>query len=71
MVSDQPLPQVVPMPKPIALPVTVPKVPDQTIPFQGLVNPRPLDKKLLGTLPGYDNDICDVKQPIRHMTYVM
>ena len=46
------------------LPATLPKVPDQPVPFQGLVNPRPLDIRLLGTLPGYDNDIDDVnKQP--------
>ena len=49
--------------RPIPLLDTVPKVQDQPVPFQGLVNPRPLGIKLLGTLPGYDNDIDYVKQP--------
>ena len=63
MVSDQPLPHILPMPRPMLLPDTVPKVPDQPLPFQGLVNLRPLDIRLLGTLPGYENDLDDVKQP--------
>ena len=41
------------------LPDTIPKVPDQPIPYQDLINPRPLDIRLLGILPGYDNDIDD------------
>ena len=45
------------------LPTTIPKVLDQPILYQGLINPRPLDIRLLGTLPGYDNDIYDEKQP--------
>ena len=57
MVLEQPLPQVLPMPKP--MPFAIPKVPDQPIPFQGLINPRPLDIRLLGTLPGYDEDDKD------------
>ena len=40
-----------------------PKVPDQPIPYQGLIIPRPLDIRLPGTLPGYDNDIDDENQP--------
>ena len=45
------------------LPDAIPKVPDQPIPFQGLINPRPLDIRLLGTLPGYDDDKDDKNQP--------
>ena len=30
------------------------KLPDQPIPFQGLINPTPLDIRLLSTLTGYD-----------------
>ena len=56
MVPEQPLPQILPMPRPMSLPDSIPKVPDQPIPFQGLINPRPLDIRLLGTLPGSDND---------------
>ena len=52
MVPEQLLPQILPMP----LPDARPKVPNQPIPFQGLINPRPLDIRLLGTLPGYDDD---------------
>ena len=61
LVLEQPLPQVLPMPKPMPLPDAIPKVPDQPIPFQGLINPRPLDIRLLGTLPGYDEDDKDDK----------
>ena len=43
--------------RPMPLPDTLPKEPDQPVPFQGLINPRPLDMRLLGTLPGYDNDM--------------
>ena len=63
MVPEQPLPQVLPMPRLMPLPDTLPKVPNQPVPYQGLINPRPLDIRLLGTLPGYDNDIEDEKQP--------
>ena len=63
MVPEQPLPQVLPMPRPMPLPDAIPKVPDQPIPFQGLINPRPLDIRLLGTLPGYDDNIDDKIQP--------
>ena len=49
------------MPKPVPLPDAKPKVPDQCIPFQGLINSRPLDIRLLGTLPGYDEDDKDDK----------
>ena len=51
------------MSRPIPLPNTLPKVPDQPVPFQGLGNPRPFDITLLGTLPGYDDDIDDEKHP--------
>ena len=51
------------MPSPIPLPDPVSRVQHQLVPFQGLVNPRPLDIRLLGTLPGYDNDTDDIKQP--------
>ena len=63
MVLEQPSPQVLSIPRPMPLPDTLPKMPDQPIPFQGLINPRPLDIRLLGTLPGYDNDIDYEKQP--------
>ena len=64
MVPEQPLPQILPMPRPMPLPDAVPKVPDQPIPFQGLINLRPLDIRLLGTLPGYgDDDKDDKNQP--------
>ena len=43
MVPEQPLPQVLPMSRPMPLPDVIPKVPDQPIPYQGLINPRPLD----------------------------
>ena len=51
------------MPRQMPLPDTLPKVPDQPVPFQGLVNSRHLDIRLLGTLAGYDKDIDDVKHP--------
>ena len=63
MVLEQPLTHVLLMPRPMPLPDTLPRVPDQPIPYQGLINPRPLDIRLLGTLPGYHNDINDEKQP--------
>ena len=63
MVLEQLLPQVLPMPRPMPLPATLPKVHDQPVPYQGLINPKPLDIRLLGTLPSYDNDIGDEKQP--------
>ena len=63
MVPEKPLPQVLPMSRLMPLPGTIPKVADQPIPYQGLINPRPLDIRLLGTLPGYDSDIDDEKQP--------
>ena len=63
MVLEQPLPQVLPMPRPMPWPDIIPKVPDQPIPYQGLINPRSLDIRLLGTLPGYDKDINDKNQP--------
>ena len=59
----EPLPQVLPMSRPMPLPDTLPIVPDHSVPFKGLVNPTPLDIRLLGTLPGYDNGIDDKKQP--------
>ena len=65
MVLEQPLPQVLLMP----LPDPLPRVLDQSVPFQGLVNPRPLERRLIGTLPGYGNIIDDIKQPkvtVRH-----
>ena len=62
MVPEQPLPQVLPLPRPNQLPDTFPKVPDEPVTHPGLINPRPLDIGLLGTLSGYDNDI-DEKQP--------
>ena len=55
MVSEQPLPLVWPMPRPVPLPDTMTKVPDQAVPFLGLANPRPLDIRLLCALPGCDN----------------
>ena len=63
MVLELPLPQVLAMPRPMQLPDTLSKVPDQHVPFHSLINPRPLDIRLLGTLPGYDNDIDDKKKP--------
>ena len=39
MVPEQPLPQVLPM----SLPDAIPEVPDQPIPYKGLINPRPFD----------------------------
>ena len=71
VVPEQPLPQVLPMPRPMPLPDAIPKVPDQPIPFQGLINPRPLDIRLLGTLPGYDDDKDDKisqKYPLDNLT---
>ena len=63
VVLEQPLLQVLPMSSLMPLPHTLPEVPDQPVPFQGVVNLRFLDIRLLGTLPGYDNDIDDEKQP--------
>ena len=63
MVAEQPLPPVLPMPRLMPLCDTLPKVLDQPTPYQGLINPRPLDIRLLGTLPSYENDIDDDKQP--------
>ena len=45
------------------LPDTLPTVPDQSFPFQRLFNTRSLDIMLLGTSPGYDNDIDNKNQP--------
>ena len=59
MVPEQPLPHILPMPRPMPLADAIPKIPDQPIPFQGLINPRCLDIRLLGTLPGYDDDDDD------------
>ena len=63
MVPEQPLPQVLPMPRTMPLPDAIPTVPYQPIPYQGFINPRPLEIRLLGTLPGYDDDIDDKNQP--------
>ena len=63
MVPEQPSPQVLPMSRPMPLPDAIPKVPDQPISYQGLINTRPLDIRLLGTSPGYDNDIDDKNHP--------
>ena len=63
MVPGQPVPQVLSMLRAMPLPDTIPKVPYQPIAYQGLINARSLDIRLLGTLPGYDNDIDDKKQP--------
>ena len=63
VILEQPLPHILPMPRPMPLPDTLPKVPDQPFPFQGLNNPRPLGMRLFGTLPGYDSDMDDEKQP--------
>ena len=63
MVPEQPLHQALPMPRLMPLPDTLLKVPDQPIPYHDLINPRPLHIRLLGTLPGCDNDIDDEKQP--------
>ena len=49
MALEQPLPQVLPMPTPMPLPDTLLKIPDQLVPYQGLINPTPLDRRLLGT----------------------
>ena len=51
------------MSRPMPLPDTILKGPDQHIPYQGLIYPRPLDIRLLDTLPDYDNDIDDKNQP--------
>ena len=67
MAPEQPLPHVLPMPRLMPLPAAIPKVPDQLIPYQSLMNPRALDIRLLGNLPDYDNDIDDEKEvSIRH-----
>ena len=52
-----------PLPRLMPMADSVPRVPNQPVPFQGLVNPGSLDIRLIGTLPGYDTDIDDVKQP--------
>ena len=52
MVLEQPLPQVLPMPSSMPLPDILPKVPDQPVPFQGLISSRPLDIRPHGTLTG-------------------
>ena len=48
MVYEKPLSHALPMPSPDPMP----RVPDQPVLFQGLVNQRPLDMRLLGSLPG-------------------
>ena len=63
MVLDQPLHEVLPMPRPKPLPDTLPKLPDQPLPDQDLINPKLLDIRLLGILPGHDNNKDDEKQP--------
>ena len=63
MVPEQPLPQILPMPRPMPLSDGTPKIPNQPIPFLDLINPRPLNIRLLGTLPGYDDDKDDKNQP--------
>ena len=63
MVAEGPLPLVIPMPRPMSLADAIPKVPDQPFPFQGLINPKSLYIRLLGTLPGYDDDTEDKNQP--------
>ena len=68
MAPEQPLPQVLPMPRPMPLPDTIPNVPDQPFLFQGLINPRPLHIRGIGTFPGYDNDIDHEKQPEDNLT---
>ena len=45
---------------PMPLPYPMPILPDQSVSFQGLVNPRLLDMRSLGTSPGYDDDIHDI-----------
>ena len=50
MFPEQPLPQVLPMPRPMPLSDTIPKIPDQPIPYEGLINQRFLGIRLLGTL---------------------
>ena len=62
MVPEQPLPHILPMPRPVPLPDPVPRVPDQPVCFQRLVIPRPFNIRLFGSLPGYDDDIGDIKQ---------
>ena len=51
------------MPRPMPMPDTLPKVTDQPVLYEGLINSRPLDIRLFGTSPGYDNDIDDKNQP--------
>ena len=51
------------MPRPMPLPDLVSRVPDQPVSFQRLVNPSPLEIGLLNTLPGFDDDIYDIKLP--------
>ena len=51
------------MPSPMPLPDPLPRLPDQPVSVQGLVNSRPLDISLLGPVPDYDNDMDDIKQP--------
>ena len=48
MILEQQLPQVLPLSRPMPLPDILPKVPDQPVPLQGMVNPGPLDIRLFG-----------------------
>ena len=71
MVPGQPVPQVLPMSRPMPLPDAIPKAPDQPILYQGLINTRSLDIRLLSTLPGYDNDIdgkTNQRYPLDNLT---
>ena len=63
VILKQPFCQVLPMLIPLPLPDPVPRVPDQPVLFQVLVNPRPLDITLLSTLLGSHDHKDDTKQP--------
>ena len=47
MFLQQPLPYILAMLRTMPLPDTLPKVADQPVPFQGLVNPSPIHIRLL------------------------
>ena len=47
MVPGEPLPQVLPTFRPMALPDPIPRLPYEPAPIQRLVNPRPLDIRFL------------------------
>ena len=57
VVQEKPLPQILPLSRPMLLPDPLPS--DQQVLFPDLVIPGPLYIKI--ALPGYDHDIDEVK----------